>query len=68
MLINPPKANKMLKEIILVPFVVELISAPTGYKQESHPMCVAAFTGNPVNYAILFIRVDSVFWSYQLRP
>ena len=54
----------MLKEIILIPFVVELISAPTGYKQESHPMCVAAFTGNPVNYAILFIRVDSVFWSY----
>ena len=28
----------------------------------------AAFTENPVNYAILFIRVDSVFWSYQLRP
>ena len=26
-----------------------------------------AFTGNLVNYAILFSRVDSVFWSYQLR-
>ena len=25
---------------------------------------LAAFTGNPVNYAILFSRVDSVFWSY----
>ena len=28
---------------------------------------LAAFTGNPVNYAILFSRVDSVFWSYWLR-
>ena len=28
---------------------------------------LAAFTGNPVNYAILFSRVDSIFWSYQLR-
>ena len=26
---------------------------------------LAAFTGNPVNYAILFSRVDSVFWSYE---
>ena len=25
---------------------------------------LAAFTGNPVNYAILFSRVDSVFWSH----
>ena len=25
---------------------------------------LATFTGNPVNYAILFGRVDSVFWSY----
>ena len=25
---------------------------------------LAAFTGNPVNYAILFSRVDRVFWSY----
>ena len=25
---------------------------------------LATFTGNPVNYAILFSRVDSVFWSY----
>ena len=25
---------------------------------------LAAFTGNPVNYAILFSRVDIVFWSY----
>ena len=25
---------------------------------------LAAFKGNPVNYAILFSRVDSVFWSY----
>ena len=25
---------------------------------------LAAFTGNPGNYAISFIRVDSVFWSY----
>ena len=28
---------------------------------------LATFTGNPVNYAILFSRVDSVFWSYLLR-
>ena len=25
---------------------------------------LAAFTGNPVNYAILLSRVDGVFWSY----
>ena len=25
---------------------------------------LAAFTRNPINYAILFSRVDSVFWSY----
>ena len=25
---------------------------------------LAAFTGDPGNYAISFIRVDSVFWSY----
>ena len=25
---------------------------------------LAAFTGNPVNYTILFSRVDSVLWSY----
>ena len=24
---------------------------------------LAAFTGNPVNYAILFSRVDRIFWS-----
>ena len=28
---------------------------------------LAAFTGNPVDYAILFSRVDSIFWSYELR-
>ena len=25
---------------------------------------LAAFTGNPVNYTILFSRVDNVLWSY----
>ena len=25
---------------------------------------LAAFIGNPVNYAILFSRVDNIFWSY----
>ena len=25
---------------------------------------LSTFTGNPLNYALLFSRVDSVFWSY----
>ena len=30
----------------------------------SSDLHLAAFAGNPVNYAILFSRVDRVFWSY----
>ena len=35
------------------------------HRSSSHSdVHVTAFTGNPVNYAILFSWVDSVFWSY----
>ena len=45
---------------------VSIVLFNSALRRSSSPSDVhlAAFSGNPVNYAILFSRVDSVFWSY----
>ena len=45
---------------------VSIVLFNSALRRSSSPSDVhlAAFTENPVNYAILFSRVDSVFWSY----